>query len=104
MDTARLPGNNGGNVRYTPNADFNGSDSFSYRAIDGMGKSNAATVIVTVNPVNDQPAATNPGNQTSVEGQSVSLQITAADPDNGDTLSYGASGLPTGLAITPGTT
>ena len=39
---------------YTPHRDFNGNDIFTYTATDGR-LSSEATVIVTVNPVNDQP-------------------------------------------------
>ncbi len=42
---------------YTPGANFNGSVSFTYRASDGTSDSNAATVFITVNPVNDPPVA-----------------------------------------------
>ena len=42
---------------YTPNADFNGGDSFSYTASDGHGGSATGTVTVTINPVNDAPVA-----------------------------------------------
>ena len=48
---------------------------------------------------NNPPTITNPGNQTNVEGDTVSLQIQANDPDPGDILTYSASGLPTGLSI-----
>ena len=34
------------------------SDSFTYRANDGMADSNVATVIISINPVNDVPVAT----------------------------------------------
>ena len=44
------------------------------------------------------PVVTNPGNQTNDEGDSVSLQIQATDPD-GDPLTFAASGLPDGLSI-----
>lgn len=40
--------NNGGNITYTPNQGFSGSDSFTYTASDGRGGSDAATVTVTV--------------------------------------------------------
>ena len=43
---------------YTPDAHFNGSDTFTYRANDGTADSNVATVTVTVRPVNDPPVAT----------------------------------------------
>lgn len=38
-------------VTYTPNANFNGLDSFTYTANDGQTNSNVATVTVTVSPV-----------------------------------------------------
>jgi hypothetical protein len=43
---------------YTPAGDFNGADSFSYRAVDSHNApSNSATVAATVNSVNDAPSA-----------------------------------------------
>ncbi len=47
-----------GQLEYSPDLNFNGSDSFTYRANDGTVNSNTATVNVTVNPVNDAPVAT----------------------------------------------
>ena len=44
------------------------------------------------------PDLANPGNQTGQVAQPISLQLSATDPD-GDTLSFGATGLPPGLAI-----
>jgi len=41
-------------VTYTPDADFNGSDSFTYTITDGEFES-TATVNVTINPINDAP-------------------------------------------------
>ncbi|MGZ4724644.1 MAG: Ig-like domain-containing protein, partial [Ilumatobacteraceae bacterium] len=48
--------------------------------------------------VNDTPTVTNPGPQSSAEGDTISLQIVASDVD-GDSLTYTASGLPTGVSI-----
>jgi VCBS repeat-containing protein len=48
-----------GSFSYTPDADFNGTDSFTYHANDGTVNSNVATVSITVNPVNDAPVAAN---------------------------------------------
>jgi hypothetical protein len=42
-----------GSFSYTPNANFNGVDSFSYMANDGGLDSNEATVTITVNEVPD---------------------------------------------------
>jgi hypothetical protein len=44
------------------------------------------------------PSVVNPGTQTTVQGDPVTLGITASDPQ-GDTLAYSASGLPPGLSI-----
>ncbi|MBN2474882.1 MAG: lamin tail domain-containing protein [Pirellulales bacterium] len=46
-----------GSFGYTPDPDFYGSDSFTYRANDGLGDSNLATVTITITPVNDAPVA-----------------------------------------------
>src|SRR5204862_4093 len=51
--------NANGSFTYTPAANFNGSDSFTYKANDGLLDSNAATVALTINPVNDAPVAVN---------------------------------------------
>ena len=48
------------------------------------------------------PTLINPGSMTTVVGQSVSLQLSASDP-GGLALSYSAVGLPSGLALMPGT-
>jgi hypothetical protein len=46
------------NILYTPNADYFGADSFSYRVTDTLGLvSNNATVTLNVTPVNDAPVA-----------------------------------------------
>lgn len=47
---------------------------------------------------NEAPQITDPGNQSDVEGASVSLQIDATDAD-GDPMTYAATGLPNGLSI-----
>jgi len=51
--------NEDGSFTYTPDAHFNGSDSFTYRASDGAAQSSPATVTITVNPMNDAPVAVN---------------------------------------------
>ena len=46
-----------GSFTYTPATDYNGADSFTYKANDGGLDSAVATVSLTVNPVNDPPEA-----------------------------------------------
>src|SRR5207245_2518026 len=51
--------NANGSFTYTPAANFNGADSFTYTANDGALGSNVATVSLTIRPVNDAPVAAN---------------------------------------------
>jgi VCBS repeat-containing protein len=48
-----------GSFTYTPEKDYNGSDSLTYKASDGTAQSNTATVSITVNAANDPPVANN---------------------------------------------
>jgi VCBS repeat-containing protein len=47
-----------GSFTYTPAADFNGQDQFTYRASDGSLDSNTVTVTILVNAANDPPSFT----------------------------------------------
>ncbi|GHJ42773.1 hypothetical protein Cs7R123_01150 [Catellatospora sp. TT07R-123] len=46
---------------------------------------------------------TNPGNQSSIVGTAVNLQISASSSGSGQTLTYSATGLPAGLSINAST-
>src|SRR5882724_324964 len=46
---------------YTPDANFNGQDGFTFRATDSGGLSAVGTANVTVAPVADAPSATHAG-------------------------------------------
>jgi VCBS repeat-containing protein len=91
--------NANGSFTYTPAADFNGTDSFTYQASDGSLTSNTATVTVTVTAVNDAPTAADDGpysvaqdtptslaglltNDSDVEGSALSA-AKASNPSNG---------------------
>ena len=73
-------------VTYTPDADYNGADSFTFLANDGKTDSNKATVTITVNSVNDQPVADNQSVITT-QNTSVNITLTASDVDD-DLLTY----------------
>ncbi|MGQ0700640.1 MAG: tandem-95 repeat protein [Panacagrimonas sp.] len=85
--------NSNGSFTYTPNPNFNGSTSFTYRALDGTGgQSNIATVTLTVNSVNDAPVAVNDSYSTD---EGVTLNVAApgvlqndTDPDNSITTQF----------------
>ncbi len=74
------------NLTYTPNTNFNGSDSFTFTANDGSVDSNVATIAITVNPVNDAPVA-NTQSVSVNEDESLSIVLTGSDVD-GDALTY----------------
>ncbi len=59
--------NTNGSFTYTPNANYSGSDSFTYRATDGSLNSAAMTVSLTITPVNDVPAVANDSQYFTLE-------------------------------------
>ena len=88
---------NGGAVTYTPNENFNGTDSFSY-SVTAVEKSNVknSTVTVTVNPVNDAPIVTITSKTNLTENnilfdQNPTFSLTYNDVDNtNDELTFSA--------------
>ncbi|CAM4240076.1 Ig-like domain-containing protein [Pseudoalteromonas byunsanensis] len=72
----------GNTISYTPNADFNGKDAFSYQADDGADKSSESSILVTVEPVNDMPQANDDDFEfTAIESNRYSLDVLANDND-----------------------
>ncbi len=69
---------------------------------DGKGGSDSESFSWTITAVNVAPVLGAVSGQSSNEGASVSLPTSATDVD-GDTLTYAAAGLPTGLTINPTT-
>ena len=89
-----------GTFTYTPDVNYFGADSFTYRASDGTLDSSVATVTITVDSVNDAPTATGDayttdedvaliiaapgvqGNGEDVEGNALSA-VLVAGPSHG---------------------
>ena len=76
-----------GAFSYTPSANFNGPDSFTFRADDGSLGSNVATVSISVGSANDAPVARAGGIIVFIDEAS-SLTITVLDLDPGDIHSF----------------
>ena len=75
--------NNGdGTVTYTPNVDFNGTDSFTYTVQDDLGAvSDTAIVSILVTEFNDPPVAVDDLNNTTNEDESIIINLTSNDID-----------------------
>jgi hypothetical protein len=95
--TTVVGGNNA--VTYTPDADYNGPDSFSYTVRDADGQQAVALVSVTVTPVNDVPVAVDDVAVAAEDAATViavlandvgvgdrPLTVTATDPPHGTTV------------------
>ena len=85
-------------AKYTPNANFNGTDSFTYKTNDGELDSNTATVTITVTPVNDAPVAQDI-TATTAEDTAVNITLLGTDVD-GDPLTYEIVENPTNGTVT----
>ena len=59
--------NSDGTWTYSPVANYNGGDSFTYKVVDAAGASSAAVISITVTPVNDAPVNTLPAAQSVSE-------------------------------------
>src|SRR5205085_3100015 len=70
------------NLTYTPAANYNGSDSFTFKVNDGVADSVVARVSIVINPVNDAPLLIVPVvPQTVLTGATLNFTITATDAD-----------------------
>lgn len=80
-----------GNFTYTPDADYSGYDSFTYRIRSEFGETAEATVHLAVNPVNDRPLAVSDVGFVARFQKPLQINVSDilandTDPD-GDTLS-----------------
>ncbi|RZJ99203.1 MAG: tandem-95 repeat protein, partial [Novosphingobium sp.] len=81
--------NTNGTYTYTPNANFNGNDSFIITVSDGNGGSTNVIIPVSVTPINDNPIATNDSQTILEDGNATLINVLANDnsgPDTGETL------------------
>ncbi len=75
-----------GSYSYTPAASFSGTDSFTFKANDGLVDSNVATLTITVTHVNHAPVAA--AGKLAVDRNTTKTgTVTATDAD-GDALTY----------------
>lgn len=68
------------NLTYTPEANWTGTDSFSFTVSDGTAEA-TGTATITVNPINDAPSVTQTS-YTTAEDTALPISLAIADPDN----------------------
>ena len=74
------------NLLYTPNADYNGYDSFVFGVDDGQGGSDTGTVSIRIRPVGDAPVVGSDEAETKA-GMAVDVEVLTNDGDaDGDAL------------------
>ncbi len=96
--------NGDGSLNYTPNADYNGTDTISFTLDDGNGGISAGNLDIIVAPVNDDPLAGSPPLSNINEDNAlnnINVLIHASDID-GDVLSVTTAGSTNGtVTINP---
>ena len=76
--------NGDGSFTYTPEANFHGTDAFTYLTRDALSDpSNTATVTITVDPVNDTPV-TSGQSVSATEDVNKGIALVATDVDGGN--------------------
>ena len=83
----------GNQLLYTPAANFNGSDSFTFRATDSGGLSVDGTAAVNVTAVNDAPAISGTSDSSVIAANAYSFTPSASDVD-GDLLTFSIANKP----------
>ena len=89
------------NLTYTPDANYNGTDSFSFVTNDGTVNSTPATIDVTITPVNDAPTADDQSVAVA-EDDTSAITLTGIDVD-GDSITYTVTSGPANGTLGPAT-
>jgi len=86
----------GDSVRYSPDPNYSGPDTFSYTEEDSTGRTDVGTVTVTVNGLPDPPVAADDEFTVPMNSGLNDLHVLAndVDPDPGDTLTIQSVGPP----------
>lgn len=86
------------NLTYSPNQNFNGTDSFTFTVNDGSLDSEIATVTISVQPINDPPNPTDLVVSVA-KNNFQSIVLSATDADN-QSLTYTINSVPSHGVLT----
>jgi cellulose biosynthesis protein BcsQ len=86
-------------IKYIPDPNYHGSDSFTYTAADSDGAISTAKVEILVTQVNDSPRIISAPLTTAMPNITYIYDVNAVDPDAGDTLTYSLVSKPDGMTI-----
>ncbi|MDX6607016.1 MAG: large repetitive protein, partial [Solirubrobacterales bacterium] len=89
-----------GAFTYAPAANYNGPDSFKFKANDGTADSAAATFSLTVNPVNDPPVCAAGSNSTNEDTPLTDSVAPSCSDVDGNTLTYSVTQNPSHGTLT----
>ncbi len=89
---------NSGILTYSPQSNYSGKDSFTYRVNDGLLDSNTGTVTITIASTNDPPSAVSRSVSTN-ENTTVSFTLSGSDSD-GDSITFGIVSSPSNGVLT----
>ncbi|MFA6135639.1 MAG: Ig-like domain-containing protein, partial [Phycisphaerae bacterium] len=92
-----------GSFTYTPDDNFNGTDTFTYKANDGTADSAVTTVTITVGAINDAPVITNPVPQEINKNGSLVFSSANGNPISIADVDAGALNLQVSVSVSHGT-
>ena len=90
-----------GSFSYTPDPDFNGTDSFTYQVSDGTDTTGPVTVTLNVGATDDAPVAVSDSFTVNEDSGATTLDLIANDTDTeGDPITITSVTQPTGGTVT----
>ena len=81
-------------LSYTPDENYNGSDTITYKANDGELDSNILTITINITPVNDRPIAQDKNLTVNEDSFFNRINLQGTDVENNNNLTYIITKLP----------
>lgn len=88
LGTAVITNSSTGAFIYTPYANKEGADSFTFKVNDSTVDSNIATISLTINGINDDSPVATASNIITIQNLAATTQVTHNDPDVADSHTF----------------